>query len=194
MQRFALWTALASVLVFCGCSRPATEAPAAQRQVSGSVSVKYKLAREPVSTAVYIEDAEGRYVRSLYLFVPIWRHPDGLDGTFLEGWMEASREARAAEKKVEDVDAITHASPVSQNKVSHHRWNLRDWRGERVHPGRYTVRVTCDGPVETVSWEAEITLGHGPMIARGRPDRELPPDSEFRYLNDMHVVYRPDAD
>lgn len=194
MRKVALWTVLTSVLVFCGCSRPTTEAPAPQQKVTGSVSVQYTLAREPVSTAVWVEDAEGRYIRSLYLFVPTWRHPDGLDGTFLEGWLEASREARKAEEAAEDVDSITHASPVSQNKTSDHRWDLRDWRGEKVSPGQYTVRITCDGPVETVSWEAQITIGGGRSVVRGKPDRKLPEDFEFRYLKDMKVIYRPDAE
>jgi hypothetical protein len=105
----------------------------------------------PPQTAVWVEDKDGRFVKTIYV--------SGFSGYArsmgrIPQWTASSQFA--------DVDAVTGASI----DLGHHvyAWDLKDPSGDKIKPGEYVVKV------ETAYWpsrqyqivEAPITLGRKP--------------------------------
>ena len=100
-------------------------------------------------TAVWVEDAKGEYVATVYA--------SGFAGFVKE--KQVTLPLWAASSGFEGVDAVTTASIDVGHYV--YLWNLMDFKGEKVKKGKYTVKVeTCYWPsmkyqmVETV-----VTVG-----------------------------------
>lgn len=122
-------------------------------------------------TAVWVEDASGRHVRTLYV--------SGFSGYAKEKQVDLPEFAERT--KFEDTDGVTGAS-IDWGKHSY-SWDLLDRRGKRVPSGRYTVRIE-------VSWwpsmryetsAADIQVGGRPAEASA-PKEPLIPLYHVRYL------------
>jgi tetratricopeptide (TPR) repeat protein len=80
-------------------------------------------------TAVWIEDREGNFVRTIYV--------SGFSGHAKEKQVRLSKWARSS--KFVDVDAVTGASINSGHHI--YVWDLKDDSGRRVKAGEYVVKV-----------------------------------------------------
>jgi hypothetical protein len=83
----------------------------------------------PPQTAVWIEDKDGQFVKTIYV--------SGFSGYAKEQQVNLPEWAESSE--FADVDGVTAASI----DVGHHIyvWDLKDRAGERVKPGRYVIKV-----------------------------------------------------
>ncbi len=145
--------------------------PAASgERVAVSFHLGFQDELEP-QTAVWVEDASGRHVRTLYV--------SGFSGFAKEKQVDLPEFAERT--KFEDTDGVTGAS-IDWGKHSY-SWDLLDRRGKRVPSGRYTVRIE-------VSWwpsmryetsAADIQVGSGPAEASA-PKEPLIPAFSVRYM------------
>jgi len=100
-------------------------------------------------TAVWIEDAEGDFVKTVYV--------SGFCGFAKEKQIDLPQWGKKSEFR--DVDGVTGASIDRGHHI--YVWDLKDYRGKQVKPGEYRVRV------ETHFWpsmmyqrvDARITTG-----------------------------------
>jgi len=152
-RAFFLITLAALALVSVAAQQPAAELTFTFTRQSGRASNQY---------AVWIEDSNGQYIRTLYATrwtaaggwsrrptsIPIWVNRSGLAG-----------------KTREQVNAIAGATPGT-GRVTY-TWDGTNSRGEAVPPGDYVLFL--EG---TLRWEnqvlhrAPIRIGHGAATAQ----------------------------
>jgi tetratricopeptide (TPR) repeat protein len=127
----------------------------------------------PPQTAVWVEDADGAYVTTVYV--------SGFSGHAKEKqvnlpvWSEMS--------KFEGVEAVTSASI----DVGHHiyTWDMTDMDGERVGPGTYTVRV------EVAYWPTmKYQLAETSLTVGKKKDHAVVEEGD--YIPYMAVTYYPE--
>jgi len=83
----------------------------------------------PPQTAVWIEDTGGAYIATVYV--------SGFSGYARE--KQVNLPVWSAVSGFEDIDDVTGASIDVGHHI--HTWDVRDRHGNRVPPGRYTVKV-----------------------------------------------------
>jgi len=133
---------------------------------SAVVSVDFVLGFQdalPPQTAVWIEDKNGKFIKTLYV--------SGFSGYVKEKQLWLKEWAKSS--KFVDTDAITSASI----DVGHHiyLWELKDHTGKKVKSGEYVVKVEVyawpsmkyqlvSAPIEIGSKEKSTTVEEGNVI------------------------------
>lgn len=166
----------------------AAEAPAREED-GGRVTVSFEVRFFPVQKALWIEDGEGNYLRTLH--VSRWQRFFGEEYSVLPDWVSASARARE-QKSFPQMDAFTSATlRAGEGMVSFH-WDLTDWKGERAGEGVYRVILQCDGGEGVVvTWQGEIETGTDPASIRLAPDPPELHENLEMYLADVTVTYHP---
>ena len=198
----AAMTAL--VLAWVGCRRgeelplepaPQGRAPEAPsqpispaREASGQVTVSFVVAQFPVQMALWVEDAQGRYVRTLY--VSQWEAAAGHARNILPQWVEASREARGTDRAA-NVDAVTSATLKAGEAPVAFTWDLKDWKGETVLPGDYLARLQCDGKRGVITWTGRVAVTAQRAEVLAVPEPAPAADGSNAYVRDMKVAFVP---
>jgi hypothetical protein len=141
-------------------------AGAASAPPPGTVTISYDLHRIPTiasnQLAVWIETADGAFVKTLYVSrftgrggyerrpecLPLWRKAAGVEGP-----------------PTADVDAVTQATqqPGRQSLA----WDCTDAAGNPVAPGKYVYKL--EGTLywaKAVLWTGEIRVGATPASSR----------------------------
>ena len=143
-----------------------TVEPTAPLVLSGEVTITFEFVRQtgPASNqyAVWIEDADGRLVKSLY--ASRWTADGGYrtrpDSIAL--WAEI---AGLASMPKPEVDAVSGATP--QTGIQTHTWDLTDGNGDIVSPGEYIIYV--EGTLRWknyVLYSGVIELGSTPVTVQ----------------------------
>lgn len=109
----------------------------------------------PPQTAVWIEDKDGKFVKTIYV--------SGFSGYAKE--QQANLSEWAESSNFSDADAVTGASI----DVGHHIyvWNLTDHSGKKVKPGEYIVKV------EVAYWPSMEYQSVSAMIKRGKKEERI---------------------
>ncbi|MCC8089699.1 MAG: DUF2271 domain-containing protein [Rikenellaceae bacterium] len=130
-------------------------------EVAGErVELSYKVIRIPGpgsnQIAVWIEDGDGNYVRSLYA------SKFTADGGYvrrpvsLSEWVEKSDWANASK---EEIDAVSGSTQTDGEEVTL-IWDLTDKNGKKVAPGKYIIRMEANIKNEKkMFWSGEIVVG-----------------------------------
>lgn len=124
----------------------------------------------PPQTAVWVEDADGNFVRSLYVS----------DFSAYAGEKQVVLPAWAAMSKFE-TDAATGAS-ISMGR-HFFVWDLKDGEGLRVEDARYVIKVEAHHWPSMHYQQAglEVSVGGGPQ-ARTLSEGDLVPFMEVKYI------------
>lgn len=178
---FILVLAAAAALAGCGRrERPMEEFP---------LTVSFRVNFFPVQKALWIEDADGNYLRTLH--ASEWLSGYGEEYGVLADWVEASREARA-KKAGEQIDAYTEATLRAGREKSRYGWDMTDWQGRKIRDKEVRVILQCDGAEGVViAWSAGVYLGNEPSRAEMLPDPPEHPGGLELYLEDVSVEYNP---
>ncbi len=183
--------AAAAAVLGCG-SREAgdNDIESARAAPSAPFVVSFKVNFFPVQKALWIEDHEGRYIKTLH--VSEWLRGFGEEFQVLTDWVEASKEARE-HKTARQVDAFTEPTLRAGPGRVFYAWDLKDWKGERVPDGRYNVILQCDGAEGiVVTWKTGIEVGEEPAKAAALPRPEELPRGLEMYVEDVLVEYTPE--
>lgn len=165
----------------------------ARAGASGRVTISYTLsrARKIASDqfAVWIEDAQGRFVRTLFAtgFVARragWKIRPATTPT----WVAAAGIANTPQSAV---DAVSGATPPSGTHAV--VWDLKDAQGRPVAPGTYRYRI--EGNISwanTVLWTGTIRLG-GAQESSAAGAVWSPPEAERlgTVISSVTAVYEP---
>lgn len=147
----ALLLALVSSQCFAEASAPA-----------GSVTVSYQFAWKPRiasnQVAVWIEDAAGAFVRTLFVTNFTGKRAGWkFRAQSLPGWVRA---AGVAGRPQAEIDAVS--GPTPRGGTQNVTWDLRDAGGKPVPAGLYTYRVEASIYREhEVTWSGTIRVGGG---------------------------------
>ncbi|HWQ61586.1 MAG TPA: DUF2271 domain-containing protein [Negativicutes bacterium] len=141
-------------------------AGAESAQSPGTVTISYDLHRIPSiasnQLAVWIETADGAFVKTLYVTrftgkggyerrpecLPLWRKAAGVESP-----------------PSADVDAVTQATQAPGRQTL--TWDCTDAAGNAVAPGKYIYKL--EGTLywtKEVLWTGEITVGGAPASSR----------------------------
>ena len=158
---------------------------AAVLPATAEVSLTFTRQRGTASNqyAVWVENAQGQYVRTLY--ATRWTAAGGWQRrpTSIPVWVSRSG---LSEKTRAQVDAISGATGQTGGRV--HAWDGRDSNGNLVPPGNYVIFV--EG---TLRWEnqvmhrAPITIGQGPATATVSVEFSGPSTAERGMLSGVSV-------
>jgi hypothetical protein len=157
-------------------------------EASGQVTVSFVVAQFPVQMALWVEDAQGRYVRTLY--VSRWEAAAGHARNILPQWVDASKEARSADGAA-NVDAVTSATLKAGETPVLFTWDLKDWKGETVVPGEYLARLQCDGKRGVITWTGRVAVAAEKAEVLAVPEPALAADGSNAYVRDMKVGFVP---
>lgn len=158
-------------------------------EAAGHVSVSFVVDKFPVQTALWVEGADGGYLRTLH--VSRWEAQAGHARAILPLWVEASEEARGAEPG-EAIDAVTMATFAVAAQPVTFAWDLRDWRGEQVAAGSYVISLQCDGKRGVITWRGTIVVGDEPAQATAVPEPALADDGSNAYVKDVEIAFAPE--
>lgn len=123
-------------------------------------------------TAVWVEDAEGRLVRTLYI--------SGFSGHAKQ--VQVVLPVYAAETGYADADAVTGASIDVGNHI--YVWDLKDAAGKPVVPGEYTIKV------EVTHWPSyKYQLVTTPIAVGGKETSNVVREGD--YIPYLEVRYLP---
>ncbi len=184
--RFLLVIVLA-ISAVCGCGITGREKPG--RGEAAPLMVSFSVNFFPVQKALWVEDAEGNYVKTLH--ISQWLRGFGEEFQVLTDWVEASKEARH-KKPEERIDAFTEATLRADRKKVLYPWDLENWKGERVKDGKYYIILQCDGAEGVViTWKAGIEIGAGPAAVELVPEPPEHPQGLEMYVGDVFVEYNP---
>ncbi len=158
----------------------------------GTVTISYDLHRIPTiasnQVAVWIETADGTFVKTLYVTgftgrggyerrpecLPLWRKAAGLDGP-----------------PTADVDAVTQATQQPGRQTLH--WDCSDAAGNAVAPGKYVYKV--EGTLfwaKEVLWTGEIAVGSSPASSRAAASFTSPEaQSGEQLVLDVTASFKP---
>ncbi|GAB2882656.1 DUF2271 domain-containing protein [Streptomyces mayteni] len=172
---------------------PATTATLAPTAESlGLVRVSYRLHRVPTHAsnqiAVWIEDASGAYVRTL--FATSFTANGGYDRRpeSLSAWRETAGWEQATQAEIES------ASRPAQDEGEHTLyWDGTDREGVPVRPGRYTYRIEGN-----LLWERRVlhtgTIELGDVAGESRAEAVYLPDEareEPTLVEDVRASFTP---
>ena len=164
-HRFFVFFMLFAVLTLTeAAAKPAAQAPAqeptAQAPTAAELSFLFTRQRGMASNqyAVWIEDAQGRHVKTLYAtrFTANggWKKRE----TSIPLWVKQSDLANLSKAQV---DSITRATPKTGALT--YRWDGTDSRNTALPPGNYTIYLEATLRMEKqVLYSAPIRLGQGP--------------------------------
>ena len=161
-------------------------AKAAPKEASGKVTVSFVTAQSPVQMALWVEDATGQYVRTLY--VTRWEAKAGWKRGILPQWVAAS-EAGRKDKPLEDVDGVTQATPKAGTETHTFSWDLKDFRGKVVPQGKLVFKLQCDGKRGVITWSGKIMLADKAAETVAKPAPE--PDKSNTYVKDVKIRFTP---
>jgi len=156
--------------LFLGLLLSASVALSAQESPPGKVIVSYSLEhldrRASNQLAVWIEDAEGRYVRTLFATDFMARRKGFLlRSQCCPEWVKASGLAEMTEAQI---DAISGATQ-SPGRISL-SWDCTDQKGKAVPPGVYLYKAEGNISFETrVLWTGRIKVGKIADSSRAAP-------------------------
>ncbi|NLI53422.1 MAG: DUF2271 domain-containing protein [Clostridiales bacterium] len=182
MLKFTTITAavMAGLLFIAGCGAPA--AADAQTPGSDAVVISFDFQKQSGYAsnqfAVWIEDADGAFVKTLYAtrFTASGGYRQRPDA--IPVWVERSGLA-----EMDDVDAITGATPKSG--ALRFVWDLTDADGERVPDGTY--RFFVEGTLRwknQVLFSGELTLDGSAASAEATPQYAFEASPEQPALTD----------
>jgi tetratricopeptide (TPR) repeat protein len=143
--------------------------PGRGERVDVSFHLGFQDELEP-QTAVWVEDAAGRHVKTLYV--------SGFSGYAKEKQVDLPEFAERT--KFAETDGVTGASIDWGTHA--YSWNLTDRGGKRVPPGEYTVRIEASWwpSMRYETAEARIRVG-GKAAGTSAPKEPLIPRFEIRY-------------
>jgi len=164
MNKFFIFSMLFAALVLTGCSRPAVVA-AQPAEAEAIAEISFTFTRQGgLATnqfAVWIEDAQGRHVKTLYAtkFTANggWRRRD----TSIPQWVKQSG---IADLPKTQIDSLTGATPKAGTLI--YRWDGTDSRNTTVPPGNYVIYL--EGTLRwanRVIYRAPISIGQGPATS-----------------------------
>ncbi|MDR2589271.1 MAG: DUF2271 domain-containing protein [Spirochaetales bacterium] len=177
MKKIALVCALCAFSGFAG----------AFAQTRGSVDISFSYARQqgPGSNqfAVWVEDAEGRYIKTLY----------ATRFTARGGWERRPESIRQWVKKsalsslsASEVDAFTSATP--REGAQRFRWDGTDSRGKAVPAGNYVIYIEGSLRGESrVVYSALLRLGEASGDVEVKAQYHGSAGSERGMLTDVKV-------
>ena len=160
---------------------------AAAQQASAAAELTFSFTRQSGAAsnqfAVWIEDPQGQYVKTLYATrytanggwkvrpssIPVWVRKSGLSS--LTG---------------AQVDAITGATPRNGNLT--YTWDGTDSRGAAVSAGNYVI--VLEGTLRwenQVQYRAQIRLGQGPAVPEVSVDYTGDPGTERVMIANVRV-------
>lgn len=187
MRKPRIFTAAALLLALAAAAVPAQASP-------GTVTVSYTLYRisrmGSNQLAVWIEDAQGGYVRTLFATDYMARRQGFRKRPqCCPLWVKASGLERMSSKEVDAVSGPTQAPGAISLE-----WDCTDARGLPVPPGLYLYKV--EGNLyfdKRVLWTGSIQVGGGPdessAAARYLPDASAA--GEGRLVEGVRARYRP---
>ncbi len=174
---------LIAVLAVFGCGRGEPDVE------EFPLAVSFRVNFFPVQKALWIEDAEGNYVKTLH--ASEWLTGYGEEFQVLTDWVDASKEARGR-KTGEQIDAFTEATLRASREKVRYGWDLIDWKGEKIPEGDYRIILQCDGAEGVViTWEAGINTGKDAVTAELNPDPPEHPQGLEMYVEEAVVGYNP---
>ena len=115
-------------------------------------------------TAVWIENASGDFVRTLYV--------SGFCGHAREKQVDLPRWSKASEYV--DADAVTAASIDSGKHI--YTWDCRDAAGKQVAAGNYTVKIECSWwpSMQYERAETMVKVGGAAQTSAAAPGKYIP--------------------
>ncbi len=177
-----------AALALSGCGRGEPDVIISKAEEAPLV-ISFQVNFFPVQKALWIEDAEGNYVKTLH--ISEWLRGYGEEFQVLTDWVDASKEARRNKPEAQ-IDAFTEATLRASREKFRYGWDLIDWRGEKVPEGDYMIILQCDGAEGVViTWEAGINIGEDAVTAELTPDPPEHPQGLEMYVEDVTVEYRP---
>jgi hypothetical protein len=138
--------------------------------------------------ALWVEDVQGNYLRTLY--VSRWEAGAGYSRNILPQWVEASKEARGMDQAA-NVDAVTSATLQAGETPAVFAWDLKDWKGGTVVPGSYLVKLQCDGKRGVITWTGRVTVAGEKIEVLAVPEPAPAADGSNAYVRDMTVAFAP---
>jgi len=183
-----LFTIVLILVCICGCAAPLL----ADQEASGTVSITYVLhsiqTRGSNQIAVWIEDGDGNYVKSLFAT------SFGADGGFkkrpdtLSEWVRISDWENASSA---EVDAVSGATQTAGTKTI--VWDLTDRAGMPVTTGTYIYKVEGNISMENcVLWQGKIDVGGNGSTSVAEATYS-PSDAAKKglLLEQVQAVYKP---
>lgn len=137
--------------------------------------------------AVWIEDAAGRYIETLYAtrFTAIggWKRRPAC----LPAWVAAARPDTLSSRVV---DGMTGATPYSGRR--HYTWDGRDQDGKRVPPGvyRYVLEASLRWDNRVV-YQGEFEFGGPVQTSRPQPAYMGATGHERKMISNVVATYSP---
>ena len=184
LNRFFIFFALLSALTVINCSK---SAPVTVQPADAVAELSFSFTRQSGSAsnqfAVWIEDAQGRYVKTLYAARYTanggWKRRE----SSIPQWVKQSG---LADMNKAQVDALTGATPGAGTLT--YRWDGTDSRNTAVPPGDYVIRL--EG---TLRWEnqvlysAPIRLGQGAAAPEASAEYTGNPGAERGMISNVTV-------
>lgn len=118
--------------------------------------------------AVWIEDAEGNFLKTLFVTDFTARQGYKTRKDALKTWVKKSKRAEASK---EEIDAVSGATPRT-GKLTY-TWNCDDRHGNPVAPGNYLFFV--EG---TLFWESNVIYS-GTITVGGKAESKIPVKVEY---------------
>ncbi len=178
----------AALAAGCG-SQPSPQTCADRKAPPGMVQVSFRVNFFPVQKALWVEDAENNYIRSLH--VSQWVSDYGEEFQVLTDWVNTSKTARDS-KTTEQIDAFTRATLKADKEKVVYRWDLTDWKGKPVKDGVYRIILQCDGAEGVViSWSSEISVGDEAVTLEALPEPPVHPEGLEMYVENVIIKYSP---
>lgn len=118
--------------------------------------------------AVWIEDAEGNFLKTLFVTDFTARQGYKTRKDALKTWVEKSKRDEASQ---DEIDAVSGATPRT-GKLTY-TWNCDDRQGNPVAPGNY--RFFVEG---TLFWESNVIYS-GTITVGGKAESNIPVKVEY---------------
>ncbi len=161
----------ASLLAAAFSENSGTSAPLRQSSL-GKVEISFPFVRQSGIAsnqfAVWIEDTEGNFVKTLYVTNFTVRRGYQTRKEALRIWVKKSKRAAASKDKV---DAVSGATPRTGNL--RYTWNCDDQHGKSVSEGNY--RFFVEG---TLFWESSVIYS-GTIAVGGPKESNTPVKAEY---------------
>lgn len=182
------FTIVLILVCFCGCSTHF----AAKQEASGTVTISFFLNKAPANgknqVAVWIEDKDGNYVKSLFVT------PFAADGGFkqrpdtLPEWVRISGWESATPAEVDAVSGATQWAGFQTVE-----WDLTGRSGAPVYTGTYIYKIEGNiSRTDRVVWEGSIDVG-GKESTSVAKETYYPAESSEKelLLEEVEAVYSP---
>jgi len=177
MNRFLVFFMLLAAIAMANAAAQSTNAAELSflfTRQSGSASNQF---------AVWIEDAQGRYVKTLYATRYTvnggWKQRE----TSIPLWVKKSNLAGMTKAQV---DSLTGATP--RTGIITYRWDGTDSRNTALPPGNYVIYLEATLRwANQVLYSAPIRLGQGPATPEVKTEYTGDPGAEREMINTVVV-------